>query len=121
MPTGIDLSLTPERKAKLVRSKKTGRIIRWKGGHTLATYSKKRNSKHGTRVHIGRQWSAQHSRRPRVGDVVRTKNKDGTYNRQAVWYVYTRYGWRDSGSHSKPSASTIKAICSRARPSRSRR
>lgn len=111
--------LTPKRKAKARRDSK-GRFVEWEGGRHISTYSKKwqNNNEHGNRTHIGQVWAKQHSRRPRVGDIVRTKTKSGRYHKGAPWYVRTRYGWRDTGSANRPNPATIKRICARARPTR---
>jgi len=97
-----------------------GRFKLWPGGRSIKDYSPKwqNNNQHGISIHIGQVFSRQHNRRPKVGDVVRTKNKDGTYHRGALWYVRTRYGWRVTTSTTHPSAATIRRICDRARPTR---
>ena len=99
-----------------------GRFKKWPGGRDIKDYPAKwRNwTQHGTRVHIGMEFKKQHNRRPRIGDIVRNKTKNGRYHKSAYWYVYTRYGWSVTASRSKPSTATIKRICANARPTRRR-
>jgi len=111
---------TPKRRAACNR-RADGTFGPWAGGKTKAQLAKKQNTAHGIRCHVAAQWRRQYNRRPRIGDAIRTKTKDGSYHKQAAWYVYTRYGWRDSGNPTRPSAKRIKQICDRARPSRPRR
>ena len=75
-----------KRKVKPTRDKK-GRIRNWRGGE-------KGDSWHSTRVKIGKEFKRQKGRTAKVGDLVRRKNKDGSYNTGSPWYVKTRYGWR---------------------------
>ncbi len=123
---GHSVKMTPYRRSKCVRDK-AGRFLRWlpgdgKKAKHIKNYSPKwqNNNAHGIRVHIGMEFSRQHGRRARVGDVVRKKRKGGKYHKQAAWYVRTRYGWRDSGSTRRPTAAEVRGICQRARPSKRR-
>jgi hypothetical protein len=110
---------TPAREQACVRDSK-GRFKRWKGGKTKADYTQTQLSyrAHGIRVHIGKEFKRQHGRTAREGDVVRTKNKDGSYNKGAEWYVYTSHGWRNSNSHKRPTQKQVDTICSNARKSK---
>lgn len=54
----------------------------------------KYGSWHGTKVHIGKQYAKQEGRPAQQGEIYRDKNKDGTYNKNAVTWVYTRDGWK---------------------------
>ena len=51
-------------------------------------------SYHGMKVHIGKQHKAQTGRIARSGDLHRTKNKDGTFNKNAVTWIKTPDGWK---------------------------
>lgn len=80
------MAWTKSRSKKMVRGK-DGKIRSWKGG-------KKGESHNGAMTRIGREWKRQHKRKAKVGDVVRDKNKDGSYNKGSPWYVKTLFGWR---------------------------
>ena len=95
-----------------------GTFKKWRGGKTKAQLKKKRNTFQGIAVHIGKEFRRQRGRRARIGDIVRKKNKDGSYHRGADWYVKTKHGWRDTGSPIRPSAAKIKRLCARARKGR---
>jgi hypothetical protein len=62
-------------------------------------------------VKIGKEYKRQHGQVAEVGDIVRRKNRDGSYDKGSIWYV-TKHGWRRSPSKKrKPSKSQIKRIC----------
>lgn len=98
-----------------------GRFVYWKGGRTLSQMQKKKNTVHGTRIHIGHWFKKWAERRPQVGDHFRMRKPDGTNHTVATYYVYTPRGWRDTGKATKPTASAIAAVCAKARPSTGRR
>ena len=108
---------TKKRKAACVRDSK-GRFKLWKGGRKKSELAKKENNYQGIAIHIGKEFYRQHKRTAKIGDIVRKKNKDGSYHKGADWYVKTPHGWRDSGSPRKPSAAKIKEICKRSRKGR---
>ena len=110
-----------KKRARRARRRADGTFRLWTGGRSKRDLAKKTNTVHGIRVHIGKEFIRQNGRRARVGDIVRTKKADGTYHRQADWYVRTPHGWRDTGSSRKPTADQIKRICAKAHPSRSRK
>ena len=71
-------------------------------------------SKHQAKMaKIGREYKRQHGRVAEVGDIVRRKNGNGSYDKGSVWYIKTKHGWRSSPSKKrKPSKSQIKRACS---------
>ncbi len=107
---------TAKRKRALVR-RADGTFKKWRGGRTKAQLKKKENTFQGIAVHIGKEYKRQHGRIARVGAIVRTKKKDGSYHRGAFWYVRTPKGWRKSGPQ-KPSRARIRAMCKKARKGR---
>ena len=111
------MKLTPKRKSRLVR-RADGTFKKWKGGRTLSQLKKKQNNFLGIQIHIGKEFVRQRGRKAKVGEVVRTKKKNGTYHKGAFWYIRTKHGWRKTRSTTKPSAATIKSICKRARKGR---
>jgi hypothetical protein len=111
---------TTQRAAKCVRDK-SGRFLQWKGGRTKAQLGKKRNSIHGTRIHIGHWFRKWAERGPQLGEFFRMRKPDGTYHAGATFYVYTPRGWRDTGSARQPTPAAIAELCRRARPSKGRR
>jgi len=106
-----------EKRRRLVRRRPDGTFKEWPGGKRKSQLKKKRNTAHGIRTHIGKEFIRQHGRRAKVGECVRTKTKSGRYHKQADWYVRTPHGWRDTGSQRKPGPSEIRRLCQRARPS----
>lgn len=107
-----------ERAKKLIR-RPDGTFKRWKGGKTKAELPKKQNLQHGIGTHIGQTFKAQRGRKAKTGDIHRTKNKDGTYNEHAVWYVKTAHGWRKSPTgRRRPSKAEVARICAASRKGR---
>jgi hypothetical protein len=104
-----------QKRAKLLKRDKKGKFKKWKGGSD----SKKTGyTHHGTMVHIGKQFKKQNGRAAKVGDVHRTKRKDGKYHGNAPWYVFTQHGWRkakDNPNKRKPSKSQIQSILKKSR------
>lgn len=100
-------------KNRLIRNK-NGTFRQWIGGITKGKYT----SFHGTMVHIGKEFTRQNNRPSGVGDVVRKKNKDGSYNKNAEWYVKTVYGWRRARTKNKPTKAQISKINRLSRPGR---
>ena len=102
-------------KKSALNRRKDGTFGPWKGGITKGKYT----SFHGTMVHIGQEFKKQKGRRARVGDLVRTKNKNGSYNKNAVWYLKTKFGWRRAGTGArKPTRADINKRLKTARPGR---
>lgn len=101
-------------KVKPVRNKQ-GQFKKWPGGD-----SAKQNgySHHGTMVHIGKEFVRQNNRVAKVGDSVRTKTKDGTYNKNAPWYIKTQHGWRKTAYSNKPTKNQTKETLDKSRPGR---
>jgi hypothetical protein len=63
-------------------------------------------------VKIGREYKRQHGRAAEVGDIVRMKKLDGSYNKSSNWYIKTKHGWKSSPSKKrKPTTSQIKRVC----------
>ena len=77
---------TRSRKAKVTRNK-NGSFRSWKGGE-------RKQSHNGAMGRVGKEFRRQHKRPAKVGDVVRNKNKDGSFNKGSPWYVRTIFGWR---------------------------
>jgi hypothetical protein len=67
--------MTAKRKAACVRDSH-GRFKVWKGGAKLQDLPKQENNFHGIATHIGKEFSRQHGRPARVGDVVRFKTAE---------------------------------------------
>lgn len=107
-------------RARKVRRRPDGSFRAWPGGQTKAELPKKENNFHGIAVHLSHAYAAQNNgRTPRVGDIHRTKKKDGTYHREAFWYIKTRYGWRKSPTETRrPSAAVVRRVLYTARPGR---
>jgi hypothetical protein len=92
-----------------------GTFRNWIGGSDVSQ-SNRNSSAHGIKVHIGKEFSRQKGRTAKTGDIVRTKTQDGTYNKQASWYIRTKNGWRESPTKtSKPSEATIKRVNEKSR------
>ena len=105
-------------RAKKLTRRKNGTFKVWKGGKKKSELKVKRNSFQGIAIHIGYQFKKQFGKTAKVGDVVRTKTKDGSYHKQADWYVRTPHGWRDTGSNVKPSRSKINTVIKKSRSGR---
>lgn len=56
-----------------------------------------------------------------MGDVVRKKNIDGSFNKNAEWYVKTPFGWRKANAPNKrkPTAADIRRVMGKSRKGRS--
>lgn len=78
------------KRTKPVRTK-DGKFKRWPGGKTAR---KDDRTWHGSMARVGREFKRQNGRIAKVGDIVRDKNKSGSYNRGSPWFVKTPYGWR---------------------------
>ena len=111
---------TPEREARLIRDSK-GRFQKWTGGKTRAQ-DPRNSSRAGLYRHLTADFKRNQGRAPRVGDVHRCIDKDGTYHDQAFWYVRTKNEWRRSPTEQrKPTKSQIKKVNQRSRPSTNKR
>jgi hypothetical protein len=108
---------TKRRKSACKRDAK-GRFQEWIGGRSKREMKTPKNNYHGTAVHVGKEFAAQHGRPARVGDMVRTKTSDGTYHASSYWYVKTPKGWRNTGYREKPSPSVTTQMKARARGGR---
>lgn len=100
--------LTGKRKAALNRGP-DGRFKAWRGGQKKADIKKKNNTFQGIKVHIGKEFKRQHGRKAGIGSIVRTKKSDGSYHKQAYWYIKTVKGWRRT-TQRKPSKAMIKRV-----------
>jgi len=104
-----------KREARLIRGH-DGRFREWTGGRELEDPPKQRNSFQGIATHIGKEFERQHGHTAAVGEVVRTKRKNGQFFDQANWYIRTHKGWRESSSRSsRPTAEDIEAAIKKAR------
>ena len=105
----------PHRRNALNR-RKDGTFGPWKGGRSKKNLPKKRNTFHGIAVHIGKEYKKQNGRKAKVGDIVRTKKKDGSYHGGAWWYVRTPDGWRRSPTGTrKPSRFHVSRLIKNSR------
>lgn len=96
--------------SKLTRAK-DGTFKDWRGGRDL--------SYHGLMVHLGKNFKAQTGRKAKVGDCVRDKNLDGSYNKNSVWWIKTAHGWRKARTGKKrPSKTQIKRVLESSRKGR---
>lgn len=109
-------------RARKVRRRADGTFLPWPGGRSLRTIRAQRQSFQGIAAHIGAGFRAQHGRPARTGDLFRWRKADGTYHRQAFWYIKTPRGWRRSPTGTrKPSAATVRLVCANAKPGRPHR
>ena len=108
---------TPTRQAQ-VRRRKDGSFKSWPGGKP----DNRDSSAKGLKIHMDAMFRRLHERPSRVGDVVRMKNRDGTFHQQSWWYVKTEFGWRRSKTAQvKPTAAEVKDQIKRSRPGGKRR
>lgn len=107
---------TKERQRAAIR-RPDGSFKEWKGGKDKDDLKVKTREYHGMKVHIGKEFKRQHGRKAKRFDIVRNKNKDGTYHDSTSWYVKTRHGWREAGQE-RPSKEEILEIDRRSRKSR---
>ncbi len=108
-----------KRRARLARRRSDGTFKAWPGGTSIRNLKKKENTYHGIQTHIGKQFIAQTGRRAKTGDIHRTRKADGTFHRQAMWYVKTPHGWRKSPTEfRRPTPKEIRLIISTARAGR---
>ena len=96
-----------KKRQKAVIRRKNGTFKEWKGGRDLKDMKKKENNFQGIKIHIGKEFKRQHGRTAKIGETVRTKNKDGTYNKNAQTYIKTPKGWRKKRDY-KPKKKTTK-------------
>jgi hypothetical protein len=74
---------------------------------------------HSTRIKIGKEFKRQKGRKAKPGDIVRDKNKNGTYNKGSPWHIMTNFGWRKSKTgKKKPTKSQISNQIKRSKPGR---
>ena len=99
---------TAKRESRLIRGA-DGKFKEWTGGKTKAQLKKKENTFQGIAIHIGKEFKKQYGRVAKVGDCVRFKTKDGSYHKQAFWYIRTKFGWRKHGPN-KPSKAYLKKV-----------
>jgi len=101
---------TRERQRAVIR-RKDGTFKEWKGGRALKDMKKQQNNFHGIASHIGREFVRQHGRPAKLGDIVRTRRKDGEYHKGASWYIKTPNGLRKSPTGTrKPSRKVIETV-----------
>lgn len=99
------------RRAKLARRRPDGTFRAWPGGARKADLAKKENTFHGIAAHLTQAFTAEHGRPPKVGDLHRTKTRDGRYHKQAWWYVRTVHGWRKSPTGTrKPTPVEVRRV-----------
>ena len=96
---------------KNVTRNKNGTIRNFKGGENTTW--------NGTRIKIGKEFKRQKGRKAKPGDIVRNKNKDGSYNKGSPWQIFTQNGIRKSPTGKrKPSKNVIKTVMKRSRKGR---
>lgn len=96
---------------KKVTRNKNGTIRNFKGGEDTTW--------HSTRVRIGKEFKRQKGRKAKPGDVVRDKNKDGSYNKGSPWQIFTQHGIRKSPTgKKKPTKSQVTNQMKRSRKGR---
>jgi len=104
------ISRSKKRRSSLNR-RSNGTFAPWRGGKTKAQLKKKRNPFQGIAIHIGKEFVKQHGRKAKVGSICRFKKSDGTFHKQAEWYVKTKSGWRKSRTRQrKPTRTQIARI-----------
>jgi len=95
------------------------RSTRNKNGTFRNHPGKENTTWHATLVKIGKEFKKQKGRKAKPGDIVRKRNKDGSYNKGSPWHIMTKHGWRKSPTgRKKPSPSQIKNTLERSRPGR---
>jgi len=100
-----------KKRRKALNRRADGTFGAWKGGKTKAQLKKKRNPFKGIAIHIGKEFVRQHGRKARVGSICRFKKSDGSFHKQAEWYVKTKYGWRKTRTRQrKPTRPQIARI-----------
>lgn len=107
---------TRKRKAACIRDG-GGRFKDWRGGYEKEDLKKQSNTFQGIATHIGKQFEKDHNRPARVGDIHRTRIQNGSYHKQAMYYVKTPNGWRKA-THSRPAARTVSRVIRRSRVGR---
>lgn len=107
------------KRAKSMNRRANGTFGPWKGGLKKSQLKKKENTFQGIAVHIGKEFKRQRGRVAKVGDIVRFKKLDGTYHKQAEWYVKTKFGWRKSRTgQTRPNHWGITAVLNSSRKGR---
>lgn len=96
---------------KKVTRNKNGTIRNFKGGENTTW--------HSHLVSLGKEFVRQKGRKAKTGDIVRQKNKDGSYNKGSPWQIRTPHGWRKSKTGKrKPTKSQINSQMKSSRPGR---
>ena len=77
-----------------------------------AKKQKSKQSKHHTMmVRIGREYKRQNGKAAKVGNIVRARKQDGSYDKGAFWYIKTPKGWMSSPSKKrKPTKAQINRV-----------
>jgi hypothetical protein len=106
---------TTERARRCIRDSK-GRFKKWTGGKTRAE-DPRYSSRKGLYTHLTADFKRQEGRAPRVGDVHRRENLDGSPHAQSFYYIRTPFGWRRSDTEQrKPTLQQLRAQIERSRP-----
>lgn len=99
------------KRARAMNRRADGTFGPWKGGLKKSQLKKKKNTFRGIAVHVGKEFKRQRGKVAKVGDIVRFKKSDGTYHKQAEWYVKTKFGWRKARTgQARPSAKQIITV-----------
>ena len=73
---------------------------------------RKQSKHHALMVRIGREFKRQNGKAAGVGDIVRRKKLDGSYDKGAFWYIKTPKGWvRSPSKKRKPTKAQINRVC----------
>lgn len=73
--------------------------------------STKHTKKHELMLKMGDEFKRQNGRAAKLGDVLRQKNLDGSYNKSSGWYIFAPSGWVKSPSKKrKPTKAQIKRV-----------
>lgn len=72
----------------------------------------KQSKHHALMVRVGREYKHQNGKTAEVGDIVRRKKQDGSYDKGSFWYIKTPKGWiRSPFKKRKPTQNQIKRVC----------
>jgi len=90
----------------------------WLSGKTRAQ-DPRDSSRKGLYKHLTSDFKKLKGRDPKVGEIHRCIDKDGSYCTQVFCYIRTPHGWRRSKTEQrKPTPAQVKAQMSRSRPRR---
>jgi len=107
---------TREREKRCVRNS-DGTFREWTGGKTRVE-DPRDSSRRGMNIHLTADFKRQEGRDPKVGDVHRRENRDGSAHAQSFFYVRTDHGWRRSETEQqRPTAAQVREQIEKSRRS----